>query len=175
MKNLEKSDKKNKNKQKMQTESQNDKKFIEEELCISDSEDSFIDTVTQVSNNRHGKRTNLDEGCPKIPDQKRKLRNSINSPMKFINSQDNFDVKKHLTDLEIIETRKENVETNILKKTTLKDTYNYQEFSEYPFDHSLIKQIEFDVKLDLNRYNVPLLPEKVDILGKKKTNEEKKK
>jgi len=174
MRNLEKSDKKNKNnKPKIQTDLQNSKKFIEEELCISDSEDSIIDTITQVSNNRHGKRTNLDEGYNnKFSPQKRKLRNSINSPMKFINSPDNFDVKKHLTELEIIgSSKKENELLNIQKKNIIKDSYNYQEFNEYPFDHSLIKQVEFEVKLNFDLFEVPLLPEKVNVFGIKKTDE----
>jgi hypothetical protein len=173
MKNLEKSDKKNKNnKQKILPDPQNSKKFIEEELCISDSEDSIIDTITQVSNNRYGKRTNYDDGLDhKISPQKRKLRNSINSPMKFINSPENFDIKKHLTDLEIIGSlKKENENSNILKKNNIKDSYNYQEFNEYPFDHSLIKQVEFEVKLNFDLFEVPLLSENVNDYGMKKND-----
>ena len=68
-------------------------------MCKSDSEDSIIDTVTQVSNNRHGKRMNLEEEIDrKFLDQKRKLRNSNSSPMKFKNPEEKFDMKKHLTE-----------------------------------------------------------------------------
>lgn len=171
MRNLEKSDKKNKLKQKQkgQNEISNQKKFIEEEMCLSDSENSIIDTVTQVSSNRLGKRINFDEDFEnKSPKQKRKLRNSVISPEKF-------DMKKHLTELNIIETKKENenFNSNLLKKNNLKDSFLYEEFEEYPYDHSLIKQIEFDVEMNMENFEDFILNENKDFNLKETFRKEK--
>ena len=130
--------------------------FNDADLCKSDSDESIEDTVTQFSVNNRANHRNRENNLDFSDNsgKKRNRKNSCNSSGKLKNPYNNFekiDLKKHLCDFKILENETENIDPlKNIKNNKNKDLFNYQEYPKYPCDHSVMKQIDFDVKININ-------------------------
>jgi len=141
---------------KLKKQPENFKSFNDANLCKSDSEESIDDTITNYSviNRNKNQQNNLADFSDYSPSKRNSNKSRCNSPIKAKGSYSDFekiDLKKKLFDFKILQNDSEITDPlKNLKKNKKKDIFNYLEFENYPCDHSAIKQIDFDLKIDLS-------------------------
>lgn len=143
--------------EKTKKEPEKHKSFKDVDLYMDDSDDSIEDTVTQFSNKNRNKKMSIDRFDITDSLSKRQIRkNSLCSPSKHRNSSKNLehvDLKKKLFEYNIIDSETNDEDPlNNFKKNKKKEAFVYNDYDSYPFDHSAIKHIDFDIKISLDKF-----------------------